>query len=308
MSKLIDRLVALRSGERSNTSVAPVNSDAALSSPSALDVDDEQANDKSLMLSVDQIHVGPQARKRFNKLELLAADIKARGLLQPIVVRELSPHQFLLLAGERRLRAVRDVLKQNVIAARLMITAVDEQHWRLSQLAENLQREDYEPLELAREFATLKAQFGYTDTTLADALHVSRTWVWKQVSLLSAPEAVQRAIDEGRLAATDYLNNKAMYSGETPGVMASPTSGQSSESDDEASATRRTATASVQRIPTVALPTPSTLAMAKLLQVLAEKRGLSPITLGINPTKKELAAIVTTRVAEILNAIKTDTL
>jgi ParB/RepB/Spo0J family partition protein len=305
MSKLEDRIAAVRGSHAVSFAPQP-STDVLPPDVTSLVLSREpHADPDSLVLFINQIHVGMQARKRFHHIDELAADIKERGLLQPIVVRELSPHRYLLLSGERRLRAVRDVLKQDMIIARLIRTASDERAWRLSQLAENLQREAYEPLELAREFAALKEHFGYSDASLAEALQVSRTWVWKQLSLLSAPVDVQAAIDDGRLAATDYLNNKALYA---EGGDASPTHQQRAANSDPDGMDKRNRSSasrdSVTRIPTTAVPTPSLMEVATLLKVLAEQHALSPITLSVKPAKCELLAIITTRTPEILQQLK----
>jgi ParB/RepB/Spo0J family partition protein len=246
------------------------------------------------VLSVSSIVVRAQARKSFRRITELAADIRDRGQLQAVVVRDLGTQEYLLLSGERRLRAIRDELQHATILARIIRTDVDEQAWRLSQLAENLQREEYEPLELAREFAELKAQYGYSDADLAEQLHVNRTWVWRQLSLLDAPAHIQEAIASGSLAATEYLNNKPLYLNGLPAGNSNFPSGETANGSLTHSTSK-----SVSRISKVAIPTKTAQDMVEILKQLTHDHQLSPIVLGKKPTKEELLAVLTTRVQEI---------
>lgn len=255
-------------------------------------VQEHQVDREAFILSIAQIEVRPQARKRFDDINSLARSIQEQGLLQPIVVRQLTSQRFLLLAGERRLRAVRDVLQQATIPARVIVKAEDGQRWRISQLTENLQRADYAPLELAREFKALKDEFGFSDANLAETLSVNPSWVWKQLSLLDAPSEIQIAIERGDIAATDYLNNKAHY-------LAQVSDASTGTNSRSAAATVAAVMKPLKRDAALSLPKKTAVELAELLQLLTAQYQLSPITLSNNPTKKELLAILTTRTSDI---------
>jgi ParB/RepB/Spo0J family partition protein len=254
---------------------------------------EDQIDRDALVLLVDQIEIREQARKTFKRIEELAADIRENGQLQPVVVREAGPHRYLLMSGERRYRAIK-ALGQETILARVVADS-DAQTWRIKQLSENLQREDYEPLELAREFARLKEEFNLSDADLAARLKVSRTWVWKQLSLLEAPEPIREAIEKGSLSATEYLNNKADYLDRLQRSQKLAGEPQDNGPDGSESANEPAAS----RVARVAVPMQTAVALAEILKTLAGRYQLSDIELSATPTKKELLAVLTARAEEI---------
>lgn len=300
MTKLEERILARREQAGLEFLPAPKTGEAPaqpeIAQPHGLDNNLVDTYDQDAhVLPVSAILVRTQARKSFRRIAELAADIRERGQLQPIVVRETTDHQYVLLSGERRLRAIRDELHQGTIAARLVRSDIDEQSWRLSQLAENLQREDYEPLEIAREFASLKEAFGYSNVTLADKLNISRAWVWRQLTLLEAPANIQESIENGSLAATEYLNNKSLYlSGQQVSV---GTSG--SDQPARAGSPPQSNIKPISRISKVAVPIKTAQDLVEILKRLSHEHQLSPIVLGKKPTKDELLIVLTTRAQEI---------
>lgn len=240
----------------------------------------DQADPSAVIVRIDQLEIRSQARRVFKNLDQLAENVRRHGQQQPIVVSPLPSNRYLLIAGERRLRAVRDILKFETIAARIVELPDDAEAVRLLQLSENIHRDDYEPLDLARELAVLKTTHDWTLDELADRLHRSKGWVSKKLSLLEAPAAIQAAIASGELAETAYFNHKAevlSHLAERKGL--------------HGGADLRT--------PMVTIPVETARRLAALLQTLAERHGANPITLDQRPTKKALVAILTTRTPEI---------
>jgi len=125
----------------------------------------------------------------------LAASIKAHGLVQPITVRanldtgEGAP-PYLLVAGERRLRAIRDVLKRRTIAA-IMRHDLTEDTALEATVLENLQRCDLHPMEEARGLTQLRAGRGYTVEQIAKKLGRGKEWVKDRLKLCDLPAATQ---------------------------------------------------------------------------------------------------------------------
>jgi len=125
----------------------------------------------------------------------LAASIKAHGLVQPITVRanldagEGAP-PYLLVAGERRLRAIRDVLKRRTIAAILRHDLTEDTALEATVL-ENLQRRDLHPMEEARGLAQLRAGRGYTVEQIAKKLGRGKEWVKDRLRLCDLPATAQ---------------------------------------------------------------------------------------------------------------------
>jgi len=141
-----------------------------------------------------------QPRRHFDAEELgkLALSIKANGLLQPVLVRRTaSGRSYELVAGERRLRACKQ-LGWNAIPAQ--IRAVDDRTLLVLALVENIQREELGPMEEAEGYQALKERFGYTQQEIADAVGKSRSAVANMLRLRSLPPSVRRLIEDGSLS------------------------------------------------------------------------------------------------------------
>jgi len=143
-----------------------------------------------------------QPRKHFSEDALadLAASIKTRGLLQPIVVRRTSDG-YSLLAGERRFRAAKLAGLDRVPA--LIREGDDDLE---VALIENLQREDLSPLEEAEALALLIERHGYSHREVADLLGKSRPYVSNTLALIKLPESVKADLHrEGRNMSREIL-------------------------------------------------------------------------------------------------------
>ena len=142
-----------------------------------------------------------QPRRAFKGEELdeLAASIRANGLLQPVTVRRTpSGSGYELVAGERRLRAVRQLGWSDVPA---QVREVDDRTLLVLALVENIQREALGPLEEAEGYHVLRETFGYTQQEIADAVGKSRPAVANALRLRSLPPSVRRFVEEGVLSA-----------------------------------------------------------------------------------------------------------
>ncbi|WP_395008579.1 ParB/RepB/Spo0J family partition protein [Undibacterium sp.] len=138
-------------------------------------------------LPVLDIRISKTNRKRFNlaALKELAANIKANGLIQPILVRPVEPTEeepahYEIVCGERRYRAtnIAKLTTINVIIRNLSDTQAAE-----LQLIENLQREDPHPMEEAEGYQALMLHSGYTADMLADKLSKSRSQIYATLKL-----------------------------------------------------------------------------------------------------------------------------
>lgn len=125
-------------------------------------------------------------------LKELAASIKEHGLVQPVTVRpnpDGTP-PFLLVAGERRLRAVRDVLKGATIMAIVRHDLAANTALEATVL-ENLQRCDLHPMEEARGLDRLRVTYGYTPAMIAAKTGRGKAWIKDRLKLCDLPVAVQ---------------------------------------------------------------------------------------------------------------------
>jgi ParB family chromosome partitioning protein len=150
-------------------------------------------------MSVDLIRPNAQQpRKEFGGEALIALSesIKARGILQPLVVRPLPGGEYELIAGERRLRAAKMAGLEQVPA---LVRDTDESDRLELALIENMAREDLNPVEEARACATLVEDLGITKEELGRRLGRSRVAISNLIRLLSLPDEALGLVESGEL-------------------------------------------------------------------------------------------------------------
>jgi len=163
-------------------------------SPSALNQEGELRT-----LPIQQIQPGKyQPRRHWNDeaLDELAASIKAQGLIQPVVVRELGRNSYELIAGERRWRAAQRAQMDEIPA---LVKKVSEAAVPAMALIENIQRQDLTPLEEADALKRLIDDFDLTHQQAADAVGRSRASVSNMLRLTELPESIKKLLDDGKL-------------------------------------------------------------------------------------------------------------
>jgi len=141
-----------------------------------------------------------QPRRNFSEESLaeLAASIKSRGLLQPLLVREIAPGTYELVAGERRLRAAK---MAGLSEVPVLVKHFSDEEALSVALIENLQREDLNPLEEAEGYRRLIDEFGLSQEEIARRVGKDRSTVANALRLLRLPEEVKEDLYEGRLSA-----------------------------------------------------------------------------------------------------------
>jgi ParB family chromosome partitioning protein len=139
-----------------------------------------------------------QPRKTFSteKLEELAASIREKGIIQPLVVRKKSGH-YELVAGERRWRAAQ---KAGLREVPVVIQDISDDTALEMALIENIQREDLNAVEEAEAFHALQEKFGISQEELAKRVGKDRSTVANSLRLLKLPAEIKRDIVEERLA------------------------------------------------------------------------------------------------------------
>lgn len=150
-------------------------------------------------IKIENIKPNPfQPRKNFDeqKLKELSDSIKEHGLLQPVVVVRKKNH-FILIAGERRLRASK---LAGLSTIRAIIADITFENIRELALIENIQRENLDPIELANSLNELIEKHKATHDKLAEIIHKSRTYVTNALRLLSLSKFTQEKISEGKLS------------------------------------------------------------------------------------------------------------
>ncbi len=143
-----------------------------------------------------------QPRRSFNDEELdeLAASIREKGILQPILVRPApgAPGEFQIVAGERRWRAAQ---KAGLHEVPILVRAFDDLDVLEIGIIENVQRADLNPLEEATGYRTLIDRFGRTQDAVATTVGKSRSHVANLLRLLNLPASVRDHLAAGRLTA-----------------------------------------------------------------------------------------------------------
>jgi len=156
-------------------------------------------NDRIFKINPAKILINPhQPRTDFSTpaLDDLAESIREHGIIQPLVVTRKG-EGFELIAGERRLRAAALVgLKEVPVIVR------EEKEQKKLELAliENLQREDLNPLEIARAYQKLVAEFNITQEEVAKKVGKARSSVANALRLLSLPEAILEALASRKIS------------------------------------------------------------------------------------------------------------
>jgi len=163
--------------------------------------EDAERDGSLVELAVGDIRPNPfQPRQDVDPaaLDELKASIRQAGLLQPVVVRPVpGGGGFELIAGERRLRACQALGWERIPAVR---REVDDRTVLTLALIENLQRDDLSPVDEARGYARLIAEFSLAQQDVADAVGRDRSTVANALRLLKLPPAVLAMLHEGALS------------------------------------------------------------------------------------------------------------
>lgn len=154
-------------------------------------------------IPIDQIHPNPDQPRRFfaeSALEELAASIREKGVIQPLIVRPdpNRPDEFQIVAGERRWRAAQQAQLHELP---VVVRNFDDTEVLEVAIIENVQRADLNALEEALAYRQLTDRFGHTQDKLAQALGKSRSHIANMMRLLGLPEEIQLLVRGGQLSA-----------------------------------------------------------------------------------------------------------
>lgn len=150
-------------------------------------------------LELSKIYPNPnQPRKNFDQkaLEELADSIKVHGLIQPIIVNE-SGDKYMIIAGERRWRACQ---MAGLTAVPVIIKHYTEKQVSEIAIIENLQREDLNPVEVARGIKKLMEEYQLTQEKVAERLGKSRSEIANYNRLLGLDNEVLELIENGKVS------------------------------------------------------------------------------------------------------------
>jgi len=155
----------------------------------------------AMLIPVKSIKENPhQPRKVFDskKMEEMANSIREKGILTPITVKEDGDH-FILVAGERRLRAAKLARLRSIPAYRIKVK--DDAELLEMALIENIQREKLNSIEEAEAFALLQSKFKLNQTEIAKSIGKKRVTVSNTLRLLTLPREILESIRLNEISA-----------------------------------------------------------------------------------------------------------
>jgi ParB family chromosome partitioning protein len=167
-------------------------------------------NDAVFWIEIEKVHPNPyQPRREFDeaKLKDLAESIRMYGILQPLVVTRKEVYhetggmtvEYELISGERRLRASKIAGLTQVPT--LIRNGEEDAQLKLEMaIIENLQREDLNAVDRARSFERLAKEFGLKQSQIADKVGKSREYVSNSMRILSLPDDMITALQEGKIS------------------------------------------------------------------------------------------------------------
>ena len=183
------------------TSVTAVPAPVAPITPPAPPAPPTPRADAVAQVEIVRIRANPfQPRTKFEQesLEELVASVREHGIISPLIVRRAADGQdYELIAGERRLRAAREV---GLATVPIVVRAADDRNSLEIALIENLQRQDLNPIEESHGYQQLIEKFGLTQEQAAQRVGKNRATVANALRLLGLPDQVQAWVRDGQLS------------------------------------------------------------------------------------------------------------
>ncbi len=168
---------------------------------------DEAKGEEVVLIDVNKIQPNPyQPREDFNQesIEDLTASVKEKGVIQPVLVRRIAGGIYELIAGERRLRAVKALNLKEIPA--IVRDIKDEESLEIA-LIENIQRQGLNPMEEACAYRHLIEKFSYTQEKIAQSVGKARASVTNTLRLLKLPQEIQGMLRKGVIG---FAHGKAL--------------------------------------------------------------------------------------------------
>src|SRR5688572_11715227 len=143
-----------------------------------------------------------QPRTQLGNIEELAASVREKGVLEPILVRAIGPNRYQIISGERRYRAASLAGLDEIPAIEL---DVDDREQLEIALIENIQRKDLTAFEEAEGFYVLQQKFGYTHEKISQVIGKSRTTVTETLLINDIPDRIRAMCREAGISNKSVL-------------------------------------------------------------------------------------------------------
>ncbi len=166
-------------------------------------------------IPIDEIEPNPdQPRREFDAtaMQELATSIQNMGIIAPITLRQVAPHHYQIIAGERRWRASQMAGLTTIPA---YIRTVEDENVMELALVENIQREDLNAIEIALAYEHLAETTGMTQEKISERVGKSRTAVTNYMRLLKLPARIQMALKNHEI---DMGHARALLSVDSPSM------------------------------------------------------------------------------------------
>ena len=150
-------------------------------------------------INISEVYANPnQPRKTFDKesLDELTESVRVHGLIQPIIVNKMD-NGYMVIAGERRLRACRQAGLTEIDA---IVKNYTEKQIAEISIIENLQREDLNPVEVAKGIKKLMDEYGLTQEKVSERLGKSRSAIANSLRILSLYPEVLDLVEKGKVS------------------------------------------------------------------------------------------------------------
>ncbi len=151
-------------------------------------------------IPISKIKKNPhQPRKNFDSTSLneLSESIKEKGVITPITVR-LDNDNYILIAGERRLRASKLAKKKNIPA--YILDVINESDMMEVALVENIQRENLNPIEESEAYAVLQSEFNLSQNQIAKTVGKNRSTITNALRLLQLPSEIKNSLQNNQIS------------------------------------------------------------------------------------------------------------
>ncbi|HEX7189990.1 MAG TPA: ParB/RepB/Spo0J family partition protein [Thermoanaerobaculia bacterium] len=155
------------------------------------------------MIPLSMIEANPdQPRTSLGNIEELANSVREKGVLEPILVRQVAPNKYQIISGERRYRAATMAGLDEIPAIEL---DVDDKEQLEIALIENIQRKDLTPFEEAEGFLVLQQKFNYTHEKISQVIGKSRTTVTETLLINDIPDRIRLMCRQAGIANKSVL-------------------------------------------------------------------------------------------------------
>ena len=186
---------------KTTASEKPESASSVSSSKVVVEKADKTDSISAIYVPLSNISANPnQPRKSFDEesLKELSVSIKEQGIIQPIIVEEIVPGRYSIIAGERRFRAAK---MAGISKVPVIIKSLNEMQRIQMSLIENIQRENLNPIEEASAYQYLMQRSDMTQEQVAEKVGKSRSAIANSVRLLSLSDSIKDDLISGQISA-----------------------------------------------------------------------------------------------------------